>query len=422
MDAQRDSRRNFLGKVASGLAGTLAAAPARVLGANDRIRLGVIGAGDRGMELVNQVRACPNTEISAFADVYTKRLERAQAVVPGAAAHMDFRRLLEDSALDAVIIATPQHLHAEHFCASLDAGKHIYLEKTLALTFDQAKRMRTAYRSDRGRHTVQIGHQACSFGHMADVRQFLSHPGRMGKITAISMQMHRNTPRNKPLWARPALFTPDLRASNVAWEAFLGETSLPDGGKDRGDDKSPRAFDPQRLVHWRYFWDYSGGSVFENMSQQLSFWYKALRLEIPSTASMDGGIYLWKDGREVPDTVSVALQQPEEILVSWVSGMGNNQLGVGEDVLGTHGAISRSSQVRYAPQKINQPEGVEMTGRTAHVPHAHMQDFIDSIRTAKEPNCPFELGYRVSIACRMAIESYLQGRTVRWDREREQMA
>jgi predicted dehydrogenase len=403
-----DSRRNFIGKVASGLAGTLAAGSARVLGANDRVRLGIIGAGDRGMELVNQVRACSNTEITAFADVYTKRLERAQSVVPGVEAHVDYRRLLDDSALDGVIIATPQHLHAEHFCAALDAGKHVFLEKTLALTLDQAKRMRAAYQSDRARHTVQIGHQACSFGHMTDVRQFLSRPERMGKITAISMQMHRNTPHNKPLWARPAHLTPDLRAENVAWEAFLGDTAT-------------RTFDPQRLVHWRYFWDYSGGSVFENMSQQLSFWYKALQLEIPATASMDGGIYLWKDGREVPDTVSVALQQPEEILISWVSGMGNNQLGVGEDVLGTHGAISRSSQVRYTPQKINQPEGHEMTGRTAHVPHAHMQDFIESIRTGKEPNCPFDLAYRVTVACRMAVDSYLQGRIVRWDREREEI-
>jgi predicted dehydrogenase len=406
-----DSRRNFIGKVASGLAGTLAAGPARVLGATERVRLGIIGAGDRGMELMNHLRACPNTEIGAVADVYTKRLERAQGAIPGATAHVDYRRMLEDASLDAVVIATPQHLHAEHFIAALDAGKHVYIEKTLALNLDQANRMRTAYRNDRGRHVVQVGHQACSFGHMTDVRQFLSQPERMGKITAVTMQMHRNTPLNKPLWARPALLTPDLRAENVDWEAFLGEASL--------DTKGARAFDAHRLVHWRYFWDYSGGSVFENMSQQLSFWYKALRLEIPDAASMDGGIYLWKDGREVPDTVSVSLQQPEEILVNWVSGMGNNQLGVGEDVLGTHGAISRSSQVRYAPQRINRPDGTEMTGRTAHVPHAHMQDFVDSILTGKEPNCPFELGYRVSVACRMAVDSFLQGRTVRWDRERE---
>jgi hypothetical protein len=157
------------------------------------------------------------------------------------------------------------------------------------------------------------------------------------------------------------------------------------------------------------------------MSQQLSFWYKALDLAIPVSATMDGGIYLCNDGRDVPDTVTVTLQQPEEIQVSWVSGQGNNQLGVTEDVLGSHGTISRASQVRYTPQKINRPGGNEMTGRTAHVPHEHMRNFLDAIRLGVEPGCPFEIGYRVSIACRMAVESYRERRAVRWDAEREEI-
>jgi hypothetical protein len=136
---------------------------------------------------------------------------------------------------------------------------------------------------------------------------------------------------------------------------------------------------------------------------------------------MDGGVYLWKDGREVPDTVSLSFQQPEEIMISWVSGSGNNQPGVSEDVLGTHGTIQRASQVRYVPQKLNRADGAEITGKTAHVPHAHMENFFRAIRDGEAPNCPFELGYRVSIACRMAVESYHQWRTVRWDAEREEI-
>jgi len=277
-----------------------------------------------------------------------------------------------------------------------------------ALTVAQAKQMRAAYQNDGGKRTVQIGHQATSTGHLTDVRPFLSQPDRMGQITAIAMQMHRNTPLNKPQWARPALLTPDLTAANVDWASFLGEAPQ-------------RAFDPHRLVHWRYFWDYSGGSVFEHMSQQLTFWYKALDLQIPLSASMEGGVYLWKDGREVPDTVSVTLQQPEEILISWVSGLGNNQLGITEDVLGTNGSIARASQVRYVPQKVNRPDLTEITGRSAHLPQAHMQSFLDSIRLSREPNCPFDLGYRVSIACRMAVDSYREGRTVRWNPQTEEI-
>ncbi len=403
-----DSRRNFIGKVATGLAGTLAAGPAEVLGAANRVRVGIIGAGDRGTELVSQIRMCPNTEIVAFADVYSRNLERAQGGVSGAAGYADYRRMLEDRSIDAVVIATPPHLHAAQFVDALDAGKHVYVEKVMAFNLDHAKRMRAAYQKSGSKLAVQVGHQACSFGHMTDVRQFLSDPERMGRITAVAMQMHRNTPMGKPQWSRPALLTPDVNPRNVAWDEFLGETPA-------------RSFDPQRFIHWRYFWDTSGGGVFEGMSQQLAFWHKALHLQIPHAASMEGGIYLWKDGREAPDTASVAMQQPEEILVNWVSGFGNNQLGVSEDVLGTHGSISRSAQVRYVPQKVNRPAGSELIGRAAHAPHAHMANFIDSVRSGKEPNCPFDLGFRVSVACRMAVDSYRLGRTLRWDAAREEI-
>ncbi len=402
-----DSRRNFLGKVATGL-GTLAAAPAQVLGVNDRIRVGFIGFGDRATELLNHVRACSNVEAVAFCDVYNKQLDRAKSLVPGAATYLDHRRMLEDRSIDAIIVATPQHLHAEHFCASLDAGKHVYQEKTMAFTVEHAKRMRAAFQKDGGKHVVQIGHQSCSFGHMADVRQFLSDPERMGKITAIDMHMFRNTPHGKPQWSRTARITPDMNSENVLWKSFLGEA--PD-----------REFDANRYMNWRYFWDYSGGNVYENMCHQMSFWYKALGLQIPKAVTMRGGIYLWKDGREVPDTMSVLLEQPEEMLISWVSGFGNNQPGVTEDALGDNGTISRDNQVRYLPQKINRPDGNEMTGRSTHTPQVHMQNFFDCIRDHKEPACPFELGFRVSIASRMAVDSYRLGRTLRWDPKREEI-
>src|SRR5712691_875327 len=403
-----DSRRNFLGKVASGLAGTLAAVPAQVLGANDRIRVGLIGAGDRGLELLNQIRACSNAEVVALADIYTKRLEKAANFAPSAATFLDYRHLLDDRSIDAVVIATPPHLHAEHFCASLDAAKHVYLEKTLANTVEHAKRMRTAYRKDGSKHMVQIGHQSCSFGQMADVSRFLAQPARIGKNTAVVMRNYRNTPRGKPQWARPALLTADVNPQNLAWSAFAGDTTA-------------REFDANRFIHWRYFWDYSGGGVSENMSQQLAFWYKALKLRIPNSATMSGGVYLWNDGRETPDTMDVALDQPEQMLVSWSSGFGNNQLGVTEDLLGSGGTISRGNQVRYIPQKVNRPDDPEVVGRATHLPQVHMQNFFDSIRAGAEPNCPFDVGFRVSIACRMAVESYRQGRTVRWDPRMEEI-
>jgi predicted dehydrogenase len=395
------TRRNFIGNVATGL-GSLATG--NVLGANDRVRFGVIGVGERGTQLVREALACPGVECAGFADVYTRRLEDAKKLAPTAPGHLDYRALLDDKSIDAVLIATPQHLHAECFIAALAAGKHVYQEKAMAFTLEDAKAMRTAYLAAAGR-TVQIGHQALSSGQVADATQYLASGG-VGKVTAIHGRMFRNTPHGKPQWARPLY--PDMTPENLMWKAFLGNAP-------------ERDFDPDRYANWRLFWDYSGGSVHENMSHQIAFWYKAMGLEIPQAVSMSGGVYLWKDGREVPDTMHVSMEHSEEILFSWDSGFGNSHPGVSEEVLGTDGTIVRSQQIRYLPQKVNRPDGAEILGQTATAPQAHMRNYFDCIRTGKEPNCPFELGYRVSVTCRMAIESYWQGRTVQWDSAREEI-
>lgn len=399
-----DSRRNFIGKMASGIAGAMAS-PAGVLGANDRIRLGIIGPGARGMGIVREAIACPNTEFAAFADVYTRRLEEAKQAVPGAKTYLDYRYLLDDKSIDAVLIATPQHLHCEHFVASLDAGKHVYQEKTMAFTVDHAKRMRASFQRAGGKRVVQIGHQGCSSGLAADARSFVAM-GKLGKVTAINAHHYRNTPHGKPQWSRPVF--PDMTPENIIWKSFLGEAP-------------PRDFDADRFINWRFFWDYSGGNVYENMCHQLAFWYVPLKLQIPKAVTMTGGVFLWKDGREVPDTMNVSMEHPEEILFSWDSGFGNMHLGSGTYVLGTDGTISNGQQIRFLPEKVNQPDGNEMVGQSKTAPRAHMQDFFDAIRTGKEPNCPFEIGFRVSIACRMAVESYRQGRTVRWDPVKEEI-
>src|ERR1700728_80247 len=149
-------RRVFIEKVATGLAGPLATSS--VMGANDRIRIGIIGPGDRGSEILRQALALPNIECVGAADVYSYRLDRAKSIAPGAKTYLDYRHLLDDKSIDAVLIATPQHLHAECFTAALDAGKHVYQEKTMAFNVDHAKRMRAAYQRAEGR-TVQVGHQ-----------------------------------------------------------------------------------------------------------------------------------------------------------------------------------------------------------------------------------------------------------------------
>lgn len=405
MSCPRDSRRLFIGKVASGLAGTMAS-PSAVLGANSRIRLGVIGSGDRGLQLIREALSFPNTEVVAFSDVYVRRLDEARRVAPDAKTFLDYRALLDDNSVDGVIVATPQHLHCEHFVAALDAGKHVYVEKTLAFTVDHAKRMRAAFKKAAGHRVVQVGHQTCSSAMAADAAAFVSS-GKLGRITAIEARHFRNTPHGKAHWSRPVY--PDVTPDNVQWSQFLGEAAP---GRD---------FDANRFVNWRLFWDYSGGNVFENMCHQAAFWYKVLDLQIPRSATMTGGVFLWKDGREVPDTMHVSLVHSEELLFSWSSGFGNNHLGSSEEVLGTDGTLSKSATIRYTPQKVNQPSGRETIGQGVTPKNAHIGNFLSAIRGGKETNCSFDIGFRVSIACRMAVESYRQHRTVFWDPIREEI-
>ena len=186
--------------------------------------------------------------------------------------------------------------------------------------------------------------------------------------------MYRNTPHGKPPWSRPVF--PDMTPDQIDWKAFLGGAPA-------------REFDANRYVNWRYFWDYSGGNVHENMSHQLAFWYKVMDLRIPWAVTMTGGIYRWKDGREVPDTMTVAMEHPEhELQFTWDSGFGSNHPGVTEEVLGTDGTIVRGQQIRYMPQRVNRPEGAEMLGQTPTPPHSHMRNFLDCIRHGGEPGCP----------------------------------
>ena len=310
------SRRVFISKVATGLAGTLAAS--NVLGANDRIRIGIIGPGARGSEILREALACENVECAGAADVYTKRLEDVKKIAPDAKTYLDYRRLLEDKSIDAVLIATPQHLHAEHFMAALDAGKHVYQEKTMAFTVEHAKKMRAAWQRA-GKRTVQIGHQWISTRPDGRRRQ-LSEARADG-------QDHRHPRPHVP--------------QHAARQAAVGPARLSryDGrrtssGKRSWARRRSAPFDANRYINWRFFWDYSGGNVYENMCHQLAFWYKALGLKIPKAVTMTGGLYLWKDGREVPDTMNVSMEHAEEILFTWDSGFGNDQLNVTEDVLG----------------------------------------------------------------------------------------
>ena len=339
-----------------------------------------------------------------MADVYARRLEEAKALAPAVKTYRDFRRLLDDKSIDAVLIATPQHQHALNFVPALQAGKDVYQEKTMAFNPEHAKRMRKAFTGS-GR-VVQIGTQMNSGPGIPKVREWLT-PERMGVITSIQTYHFRNSPHGGWLRQVPA----DCDVDHVDWPGFEGEAAH-------------HAFDPQRLINWRFYWDYSGGNVFENMVHQVAFWHKVLGLTIPQSVTMTGANYR-SPKMEVPDTMLVSMSHAENIFFTWNSLFGNAYYGEGRDFLfGTKGTVihDESERVVYLPQ------GKKLAGAGENGDQAkgyldstlpHMQNFFDCVRSRKDPICPFEMGFRTAITCQMAITSYRQQRTVRWDAQAE---
>jgi predicted dehydrogenase len=408
------NRREFLRQVVSGAA-TVAASSLvvsdRVLGANDRIRIGLIGAGSRGQEIFRAAMGCPDVEAVAVADVYTRRLDEVKAKVPEIKTYQDFRRLLDDKSIDAVLIATPQHQHVLNFVAAIQAGKDVYQEKTMAFNPQHAKRMRKALEGS-GR-VVQIGMQMNSGPGQQQARE-MATPERMGTITAIQAFHYRNARHGGWLREIPA----DCDEQHIDWAGFQGEAT-------------PHPFNPQRYLNWRFYWDYSGGNVFENMVHQVGFWYGALGLNIPLAVTMAGANYL-SPKMNVPDTMSVTLQQPEKLLFTWNSMFGNSYFGEGYDYLfGTKGTLihNESDKVVFLPQGRPRSEdssaGADKKGPSSSgyldSTSRHMQNFFDCVRSRKEPVCPFALGFRTAVACQMAIASLRQQRTVHWDPETEEI-
>ena len=399
----RIDRRQFLGIAAGAMA--FAAFPARVLGANDRIRIGLIGAGDRGQQVLKDALAQPGVECVAIADAFTLRHQQVQAVVPSVETYYDPRRLLDRKDIDAVIIATPLHLHAKYFLDSLAAGKDVYCEKTMTWDIPEAVACRKA--AQKSLQVVQIGLQHESSGELADARQWYIQ-GLLGKITMVESWMSRNTPHGQGQWYRavPA----DCNLQNVKWDLFL--VNRP---------KAP--FDANKFINWRLFWEFSGGNVTENMVHQIAWIMTALSLPIPDAADMMGGVYSEKDGRQVPDSIAVTFAFPNDLTVLWQSTFSNSRYGLGERILGSDGTVEHVSGatdmvtgkytggINYYPEKANRPDDAAIVGSS--VGENHMANWLECIRTRNQnTNAPVEIGYKSAVAAHMANLAYRQKRRI----------
>ncbi len=392
------TRRDFIKQTVLGTSALLAYPPAEALGANDRVRVGMIGVGGRGQELLKQLLEVPNAQLVAIADAYTRRRDEAKQLAPGIQTLDDHRRLLERNDIDAVIVASPLHIHARHFLDTLAAGKDLYCEKTMTWSIPEAEQCLEAAKNS-GR-VIQIGLQHESSGALADAKRWIKN-GWVGKITQVESWMSRITPHGKGQWVRP--IPSDCTPGTVNWSAFLN-----------GRPEQP--FDAYKFINWRLFWQFSGGNITENMVHQIAWIMSALDLPLPSAAYMSGGIFSEKDGRQVPDTIAVTLDFPTDLVVTWQSTFSNSRYGLGERFLGSDGTIEHvagandmvagtsEETLRYYPEKTNRPEGIAKAGETRD--QNHMANWINCIRSRETPNAPVEIGYRSAVAAHMANLAY----------------
>jgi predicted dehydrogenase len=402
MSRQSVTRRDFVKQASATMgAGVVISAASydKILGANDRVRLGIIGPGARGREVMNAFIKVPEAEFVAAADVYTRSHEEAKKIAPEIKAFTDHRKLLELKDIDAVIVATPLHCHARHFQDTLAAGKDLYCEKTMTWSIGEAETCLAAAKKASNR-VIGVGQQHQSAGYFMDARKWIKD-GLAGKVASVESWMSRNTPRGKGQWVRP--IPEDCNAQNVDWKAFL-------------NGRPNRPFDAQKFINWRLYWEFSGGNVTENMVHQIGWIIGVLDLGLPTAAYMTGGVFSEKDGREVPDTISVTLDYPNDLIVSWQSTFSNSRFGLGVRILGSDGTVEwlagttdmvsgqSLSGWAYSPEKTNRADAEAIKGDSKG--ENHYANFVECVRSRKEPNASVELGYRSAIAAHMANLSY----------------
>ena len=277
------SRRHFLGALT-------AASSARVLGANDRIGIGFIGCGLIGLRHIVDFKKQPDTDLVAVSDVYQPRLERGQADCgPNTKAYRDFRKLLEDKDVHAVVVSTPDHWHALQTILACAAGKDVYVEKPMTLFAREGRWMTTAAR--RYQRVVQVGTQGRSGTHIQEVLA-LVRAGHIGKIHSVRIGAFRNI---MPGFGRPEGNVPP---QDLDYDMWLGPAPQ-------------RPYSLHRaLYHFRWFWDYSGGQMTNLGAHDLDFVYLLMGVKGPTAVFSSGGRFALEDDGETPDTQDALFEYP----------------------------------------------------------------------------------------------------------------
>jgi predicted dehydrogenase len=393
------NRRAFLGATAA--AAWSASSYAQITGANNRLRIGVIGCGGMAgghMRSLVKNKDANNAAIVAVCDIYDKRAQEAAALT-GAPIIKDYRRLVDSKEIDYVLIATPEHWHCQMTLDALDAGKHVYVEKPMTHTIDEAKKVVAKVKSS-GRK-LQVGVQGMSDNSYDSAWQLVKS-GALGKVVLAQIDYSRN--HKDDFWMYD--IDPDARPGvNLDWRAWLGPAKK-------------RDWDPERYFRWRRYWDYSGGIATDLFVHRATRLIKALNLKYPETVVATGGKWEFTSSiAEIPDTFDVLADYPGGPTMQLVSSMANDTPV--EHMLRGHKATLTFTKTGYTvtPQSLFKEEAKEVTFTKsgAESVDLHHQNLQAAIRDKAALNCDMMLGYYGVVVCTMAVESFRKRQYLLWD-------
>ncbi len=429
MDSTRATdRRTFLGTTALG-ASALLAAPAVLRGASptaDPVRVGHIGTGTRGWDLVKYTGATDSAKVVAVCDVYKPHLRRGVEAAhnPDVKTYLDYRDLLADPKVEAVIIATPDHWHEQMLLDAARAGKAVYCEKGWTVSIAAAKRMREAVRKHKT--VMQLGHQGRQFPASA-VGGKMIRDGKIGPVTLVKTGRYFNNPPEKPVWRWFGYYSwydrPDPKQviKDLDWEKWLGPAPKID-------------FNERHFWHWRCYWPYGTGQAGDLLSHELDYVQCVLGYGIPDTCACAGLNAFWKDDREVPDTWIATYQHEQQGCTTVFEGIQNSNRNQTPEFIGRNGRMIFNSIGQDASRfevyedvaawtMGGQPREAVfrfIPGKADRRPN-HMEDFLQCVRTGQKPRCNEDEAFIETATLLMSVESYRQKRQVRWDREKEEI-
>ncbi|MCI0662372.1 MAG: Gfo/Idh/MocA family oxidoreductase [Acidobacteria bacterium] len=405
-------RRNFIKQsLATGM--MAAASRSRVLGANDRIRVGAIGIGRQGRGLTSGFKKNQDVEIVALCDVYEPQIAQtiSEARLEGVQTYKDFRQVLERKDVDAVIIATPDHWHALNTVMACQAGKDVYVEKPLSVTVAEGRKMVEAAR--RHSRIVQVGTQQRSGDHYQKAAEVI-RAGQIGKVTYVRSWNFGNI-------APDGLGNPPdgNPPPGLDWDMWLGPANKVPFNANRF------GVHPDRYSSFRYFWDYAGGMMTDWGVHHIDIIQMIMGVDTPQAITAMGGKYVLRDNRDTPDTLSVTYEYPGFISTyenRECNGQSLNGRGYGISFHGTEATLFINREAyEIVPERERRGIASSRVENANRQGETHIRNFLDCIKSRQLPTSDIEIGHRSTSTSLLGNVALRSNRRIAWNGKLEKI-